>query len=83
MKQIDKRFFIKDIERLKNSVSGNPKFRLYLTSVYSDDEYTGTTATDYTIGYEICPQDKNKYITFRYYYTKSGKMVITRLMERG
>jgi len=74
MKTFKGSYEVKELEALKNSVCGNPRFRVVMVNLLTNDEVIATTETNASIGYNIT---KGTW-TFTYHYTKNGNMIITR-----
>ena len=75
MKDLKGNFKVEELEALKNSVYGNPRFRVVMVNLLTNDVVVATTKTDASIGYGIT---NKKIWIFTYHYTKSGKIIITR-----
>ena len=74
MKELKGTFKVEELEALKNSIYGNPRFRVVMVNLLTNEEVVATTRTGSYISYNI-----TKGIwTFTYHYTKSGKIIITR-----
>ena len=74
MKNIKETFRVKELKNLKNSIYGNPRVRVVMVNLLTNEEVIATTKTDSAIGYNI-----TKGIwTFTYHYTKKGNMIISR-----
>ena len=74
MKDLKGTFKVEELEALKNSIYGNPRFRVVMVDLSTNDEVVATTRTGSYISYNITKGIWN----FTYHYTKSGKMIITR-----
>ena len=73
MKNITETFEVKELKNLKNSIYGNPRVRVVMVNLLTNDEVIATTKTDAAIGYNI-----TKGIwAFTYHYTKKGNIIIS------
>jgi hypothetical protein len=66
-----KRSKLIEIERLNNSVNGNPRMRLEF-----DNGITGITKSDAMWVYGIDDSWLGKSVTFEFHYTNAGKCII-------
>lgn len=66
-----KRSKLIDIERLNNSVNGNPRMKLGFAN-----GITGITKSDAMWAYGIDPSWIGQSITFEFHYTNAGKCII-------
>lgn len=73
MKKLEGTFKVKELEALKNSIDGNPRFRVIMVNLLTNDEVIATTKTDAVIGYNITKGLWN----FTYHYTKKGNIIIS------
>ena len=74
MKDLKGTFKVEELEALKNSIYGNPRFRVVMVNLLTNDEVVATTRTGSYISYVITKGIWN----FTYHYTKNGKIIITR-----
>ena len=74
MKDLKGTFKVKELEALKNSIYGNPRFRVIMVNLLTNEEVVAITQTGSYISYIITKGIWN----FTYHYTKSGKIIITR-----
>lgn len=74
-----RKYFIEGVERLNNSVNGNPRYKLYLYDENAGEGMnhfiTAKTASDYSFVYGT-QFDKGKYILADIDYTRSGNTVV-------
>ncbi len=73
-----KSFRILKVEKLNNSMYGNPCRRL----IVEDEEgeiLTGKTATNAKLGYEVADTWEGEKKVIAYHYTKSGNLIFDRL----
>lgn len=74
MKTYTKNLKIVKIERLKNSVYGNPTYKL-LVEDESGKQYEGRTASDASIAYKLSTSDINQIYNIQYHYTKNDNII--------
>ena len=74
MKTYTKNFKIVKIERLKNSIYGNPKYKLYVVDS-NGKQHEGKTASNNPISRRVQISDVNKIYSFNYHYTKKGNII--------
>ena len=73
MKNFKESFKVKELKNLKNSIYGNPRVRVVMVNLLTNEEVIATTKTDSAIGYNIT---KGIWI-FTYHYTKKGNIIIS------
>ena len=73
LKNIEGTFEVKELKNLKNSIYGNPRVRVVMVNLLTNDEVVATTKTDSAIGYNITKGLWN----FTYHYTKKGNIIIS------
>lgn len=73
-KTFTRTFEVKELEALKNSIYGNPRFRVVMVDLLTNEEVIATTQTNASIGYNITKGIWG----FTYHYTKNENMIITR-----
>ena len=73
MKNFKETFKVKELESLKNSIYGNPRVRVVMVNLLTNDEVIATTKTDSAIGYNITKGLWN----LTYHYTKKGNIIIS------
>lgn len=66
---------IDNVERLRNSSSGNPRYKLYVKDIDSGTLYEGKTAPDGSIGYELPWNAKGGKIRVSAHRTPKGEVV--------
>ena len=74
--QFTKALEVAELERLRNSRNGNPRYRIRFANGIE-----GTTKTDAGFVYGI--HDGMKAVTVRFHYTPAGRCVIDDLAERA
>lgn len=74
MKDLKGTFKVKELEALKNSIYGNPRFRVVMVNLLTNEEVIATTKTGSYISYNITKGIWN----FTYHYTKKGNIIISR-----
>ena len=74
MKTYTKNLKIVKIERLKNSVYGNPAYRM-LVEDETGKQYEGRTASDATIAYGLSTSDINQIYNLQYHYTINNNII--------
>ena len=73
MKKLKGTFKVEELEALKNSIYGNPRVRVVMVNLLTNDEVIATTKTDAAIGYNITKGLWN----LTYHYTKKGNIIIS------
>lgn len=73
MKNLKGTFKVEELESLKNSIYGNPRVRVIMVNLLTNDEIIATTKTDAAIGYNITKGLWN----LIYHYTKKGNVIIS------
>ena len=80
MAHYKKNITILDLERLHNSVNGNPKWR-----IFAEDEngeiVRGETASDAACAYNLGYYSTGRKYKIEYHYTKNNNIIITRAKE--
>lgn len=71
------------MNRLNNSVNGNPRFALTLQDVETEEFIQCKTQTDSSYGYCIENSDYRDYFMASLRYTKAGKCIIEKLEKAG
>lgn len=66
---------IDNVEKLQNSISGNPRYKLYVKDIDSGTLYEGKTAPDGSIGYELPWNAKGGKIRVSAHRTPKGEVV--------
>lgn len=70
-----------DVDRLNNSVYGNPR-----QEIYAEDEdgksYRGNTASDASIGYQLSSYAVGNKYEFVFHRTSTGKIIFDRMSDR-
>ena len=74
MKTYTKNLKIVKIERLKNSVYGNPAYKM-LVEDETGKQYEGRTASDAAIAYKLSTSDINQIYNIQYHYTKNNNII--------
>lgn len=74
--QFTKETEVADLERLRNSRNGNPRYRIGFTNGIE-----GTTKTDAGFVYGI--HDGMKAVAVRFHYTHAGRCIIDDVEERA
>ena len=74
MKTIIKTLKITNIEKLNNSIYGNPKRKIYAIDE-NGNEYIGNTKTNGAIGYLIDYYSINRKYIFNFHYTNNGNLI--------
>ena len=73
MKDLKGTFKVEELETLKNSIYGNPRVRVVMVNLLTNEEVIATTKTDAAIGYNITKGIWD----FTYHYTKKGNIIIS------
>lgn len=73
MKDLKGTFKVKELEALKNSIYGNPRVKVIMVNLLTNEEVVATTKTDAAIGYNITKGIWN----LTYHYTKKGNIIIS------
>lgn len=76
--KMEKTFKILTIERLNNSIYGNPRYRLTVEDE-NGEILTGKTATNAALGYYVDYNWKGGKKVISYHYTKGGNLIFNRL----
>ena len=72
MKNFKESFKVKELKNLKNSIYGNPRVRVVMVNLLTNEEIIATTKTDSAIGYNITKGLWN----LTYHYTKKVNIII-------
>ena len=67
------------IERLNNSIYGNPRFAMDLL-VGQHSIKCAKTATDAMLGYQICSSWEGKEKTFEAHFTRKGNLILNKVI---
>lgn len=78
MKEFKANLKILKVERLNNSIYGNPSYRLVVANKY-DDVFVGKTATNAAIGCEVSWTWEGDWKVLAYHFTKNGNCIFDRL----
>lgn len=78
MKEFKANLKILKVEKLNNSIYGNPSYRLVVANKY-DDVFVGKTATNAVLGYEVSYTWEGEWKVLAYHFTKSGNCIFDRL----
>ena len=73
MKNFKESFKVKELKNLKNSIYGNPRVRVVMVNLLTNEEIIATTKTDSAIGYNITKGLWN----LTYHYTKKVNIIIS------
>lgn len=78
MKEFKANLKILKVEKLNNSIYGNPSYRLVVANKYND-VFVGKTATNATLGYEVSLTWEGDWKVLAYHFTKNGNCIFDRL----
>lgn len=79
MKTLKNKFLVKKVERLKNSIYGNPKFKIILENE-KDETLVAKTKSNATISYCGIEYKENKVIEFAYHFTKNNNLILDSIL---
>lgn len=69
-----------DVDRLRNSVYGNPKWEI-IAEDENGELYRGVTADNAAIGYQLSGYAVGHKYKFSFHYTRSGKLIFDRMSD--
>ena len=78
MKEFKSKLKILKVEKLNNSICGNPSYRPVVANEY-DDVFVGKTATNAALGYEVSWTWEGDWKVLAYHFTKNENCVFDRL----
>lgn len=79
MKTLKNKFLVKKIERLNNSIYGNPRFEVVLENE-KGETLKAKTKSDASINYYGIEHKKNKTIEFAYHFTKNNNLILDSIL---
>ncbi len=80
LKEYKENLKIRLVERLKNSVYGNPRYALIVENE-NGDILRGKTASNAMIGYELGWTSEGKTYKIAYHYTSNNNLIFDRIIN--